>query len=299
MSSKAVIDLGSLKMKVAIFDTDNKQLLTTDSHLVLLGKGINEHSKITESSLDKLNAALKLTAEQLKQMGVTDVAIIGTEALRRAKNIGAVHALIETHFPGHTLEVVDQHREAELFFKAVSREFPDQPIVAVDIGGGSVQVIKGVYDSTRQQAVIDKRHNLLTGTYRLQQEYSPQSDIVSGRLDEAQRHIAHAYSNVDSQAPILVFGSTCMRDFIASTGIVTFQDKNRPSHPLYVERSHIADLLQQIIQLAPKDRDHYYADGGYFMYGADFLLMNVLEAAARTGATRIYPTNLNGSYALI
>jgi len=299
MGKKAVIDLGSLKMKVAIFDAGKKQLLRADSHLILLGKGINEHNQINQGSLEKLEAALKHTAAELKHEGITDVTIIGTEALRRAQNIDAVNTLIETYFPHHALEVVDQHKEAELFFAAVSREFPDQTIIAVDIGGGSVQVIKGHYDSGQEQATIDKKHNLLTGTYRLQQKYSPQNDIVSEGLAEARQHIAEAYSIVDSHAPILVFGSTCMRDFIEASQVSTLHDPANPLHPTYVEAVNLAGLLQQITQVPPKDRDHFYPDGGYFMYGADFLLMNVLEAAKRTGATRIYPTNLNGSYALI
>lgn len=299
MNKKAVIDLGSLKLKLAIFDADSRRPLSSDSHLILLGKGIDEHGQISDESMERLEDALKAVSAHLASKGIADIAIIGTDALRRAKNVDSVHALIEKYFPNHQLEIIDQNREAELFFTAVSREFPDQDIVAVDIGGGSVQVIKGSFDSKSGQATIIDRHNLATGTYRLQQQYSPLNDVVSLGHTEARRVIDNAFRQVNSTAPIMVFGSTCMLDFILASGIPVTANKTGQTHPIHVQRQHLIDLFNQLQVLAPDSRNSYYPAGGYFMYGADYLLMNVLAAIERVQPTKIYPTNLNSSYAFI
>lgn len=297
MTKKAVIDIGSLKTKLAVFDAQSKALLQSDSHLTLLGKGIDEHHRITTESLGRLDDSLAKIERDLRGVA-DDVTLIGTEALRYAQNSSAVHVLVQKHFPKHTLEIVDQDKEAELFFLAVSREFPDEGITAIDIGGGSVQLIRGHYDSKTGKVTLEKRYHFKTGTYRLQQEYSPDNSVVSKRLNEARQHITRAYSTVDTKAPILVFGSTCMLDFIRSSGIPVRRGETQ-LHPIYVEPASLELLLKDVQKLAPEKREHYYPDGGYFMYGADYLLMNLLAAADRTQPAKIYPTNLNSSYAFI
>lgn len=299
MSKKAVIDIGSLKTKFAIFDAQKKEFISSDSFLTLLGKGITEHSVISQESLGKLEASLRTIAAILKRDAIVDISIIGTEALRNAKNVHEVQALIEKYYPGHTLEVIDQDKEAELFFTAISSNFPDQMIAAMDIGGGSVQIIQGKYDSKRGTSTIKNRYNLSTGTYKLQQQYSPDNTVISKKIGEAKQHVAKAYASIDETAPILVFGSTCMRDFIAATGIETEIDETDAKHPISVSRKDLAHLLEQLGKFAPDNRSHFYPEGGYFIYGAEYLLLNVLEAIDRIQPEKIYPTNLNSSYALI
>jgi exopolyphosphatase/pppGpp-phosphohydrolase len=299
VSKKAVIDIGSLKTKFAIFDAQKKEFVSSDSFLTLLGKGITEHSVISQESLGKLEGSLRDIAAALRRDSIVDVSIIGTEALRKAKNVTEVQTLIERYYPDHTLEVIDQDKEAELFFTAVSSNFPDQTIAAMDIGGGSVQIIQGKYDSKKRTSTIKKKYNLSTGTYKLQQQYSPDNTVISKELGKAKQHIASVYSAIDETAPILVFGSTCMCDFITATGIKTEINKNNVKHPISVERKDLLCLLDQLGKFAPDNRSHFYPEGGYFIYGADYLLLNVLEAIDRLQPRKTYPTNLNSSYALI
>ena len=167
MNKKAVLDIGSLKVKVSIFDKTNKQRLSSDSYLTLLGKGIDEQGTVKEESIELLNVALRDITSHLHENNIDDISIIGTEALRKAENIEIVHQLIKKYFPKHQLEVIDQHREAELFFSSVSSTFPDKKIAAIDIGGGSIQIIIGKFDSKTKNIEIKHKYNLNTGTYKL------------------------------------------------------------------------------------------------------------------------------------
>jgi exopolyphosphatase/pppGpp-phosphohydrolase len=299
MNKKAVIDIGSLKTKLSIFDASRKTLISANSYLTLLGKGISEHAAIDESSLQKLEESFMQIAQLLTQESITDMAIIGTEALRKANNATEAQNLVAQYFPGHTIQIIDQHTEADLFFTAIGRAFVDQDIVAMDIGGGSVQLIYGRYDSGTEQNLIHKTYNLKTGTYRLQQQYSPDNTTISQDFDKAGSDIIKAYRDVAITSPILVFGSSCMLDFVQASGISVVRQSSSEQHPVSVEKIVLYNLLVDLRQLAPNARDHLYPDGGYFMYGADYLLLNVLQAIEQTQATTIYPTNLNSSYALI
>lgn len=299
MKKKAVIDIGSLKVKVAIFDMSERSLVQASSHLTLLGKGIEDTNEITFDSLEKLDNALAATSNDLAQLEDLDVSIIGTEALRRAKNINAVEKIIEKKFPHHKLEIVEQEKEAELFFTAVSREFPDEEITAMDVGGGSVQLIKGRYDKKTQKVFIKEKHNLKTGTYSLQQKYSPSNFEISKKFNDASREVAQSYAEISHKSPILVFGSTCMQDFIVSTGVQANVEDKYNNHSIFVNRETISLLLEELKLIQPDSRNHYYPDGDYFMYGADYLLMNVLAAVDRIHPVKIYPSNINSSYAFI
>jgi exopolyphosphatase/pppGpp-phosphohydrolase len=84
MAQKAVIDIGSLKLKVTVFDTIKKKLLRSDSYLTLMGKGIHETGIIDSESFDKLAVAIKDITNKLNQQKISDVVIIGTDALRKA-----------------------------------------------------------------------------------------------------------------------------------------------------------------------------------------------------------------------
>jgi exopolyphosphatase/pppGpp-phosphohydrolase len=281
---KAILDIGSLKVKVAIFDVPAKKLLENASYMTLLGKGISEQHHIAEESLAQLDTALASIAQDFADKKIQDIVIIGTEALRRADNAHNVHMLIEQHLPGHTLKVIDQHEEADLFFTAVSREFPDQDLVAMDIGGGSVQLVYGKYNSAHHQTVITKKYNFTTGTYTLQQRYSPDNEHITQKFPEARKVVVEAFKEITHTAPVLIFGSTCMLDFIIST---------------HITPGALQQLLVTLGELSPNKRNHLFPQGGYFMYGADYLLLNLLEAIARAQPEKIYPTNLNSSYGFI
>lgn len=298
MIKKAVIDIGSLKTKVTVFDAEKREAIESFTFLTLLGKGISDTGEISSEPLRKLSQSLKDSAESLKKSKVESVRIIGTEALRKAKNSKVVDNLVKLTFKGSNLEIIDQDKEAELFFAAVSQEFPDKDILAVDIGGGSVQLIYGIFDSNKKAISIHDKFNLKTGTYKLQQQYSPNNDSVSADFDKAHKVVKEAFQHIKLSSPILVFGSSCMLDFIKSTDIPTKYDANA-KHPITVSGQALVDLLAQVRKLAPNQREHFYPEGGYFMYGADYLLINILQAIEQAKPQKIYPTNLNSSYGLI
>lgn len=299
MNNSAVIDIGSLKVKFFIFNAA-RELVQSGNILTLLSKGLDETGIVSSASLDKLDAALDEIALIIRDYKAHDnVRVIGTEALRKASNAELAHHIASRHFGIETIEIIDQQTEAELFFRAVSLPFANMQIAALDVGGGSVQLTIGSYDATAHRHTIDTQHHTITGSYRIQQKYSPRDDIVSPHFNNARRTVSRAFTQFSgNRTETLVFGSTCILDMLRASGAKLYHDRPLPHHPVYTTVGDLRRLLRHIRTLPPQERTHLYPDGGSFMHGADYLLLNVIEAARKTEATYLYPSNYNGAYAL-
>ena len=79
MKHKAVIDLGSLKAKLSIFDSENTNLVHKSGYEILLGKNLSENFNIEENSLVLLDKALKEIEQKINSLaGEIDLVIIAT-----------------------------------------------------------------------------------------------------------------------------------------------------------------------------------------------------------------------------
>ena len=299
MGYKAIIDLGSLKAKLSVFEACSGILVLQKIYLTLLGKRMGERDKIIAEALQKLDDALGEIEKELGAMGEASVFFIATESLRSAENKADVFNVVKKHFPGHEVTILNQDTEGGMFFKVVATHFKGVALTCMDIGGGSVQILHGHFDHSRGEHVISEKHLHSTGTYRLQQKYSPQNDVISIDFHKAVDEVRNEFRNLNVMNDVMVFGSTCMQDFLKETGIPLQYDRPIPKHDFYVKKEDLRLLLEEIRKYPPNRRDHFYPSGGHFIHGADYLLVNLLEALERTRSKYIYPTNLNSSYGFI
>ncbi len=296
---KAIVDLGSLKAKLSVFDKETEHLVNQKSYLTLLGKGISEDAQIIPEALQRLEEAMISIKNELEIALCNEVIFIATESLRIAKNRESVYNLVNKYFPSKDITILDQELEGNMFFKVVARHFPDVDFISMDIGGGSVQIFHGKFDSSDSSYQIYEKHLFKTGTYNLQQKYSPHNDIISTDFHKAAEELKKAYKEFNVKSDVLVFGSTSMQDFLRESKIKLFNNKPFVRHNFYTTPDNLKNLLYEIRKYPPDKRNHFYPSGEYFIYGADYLLINLLEAANKTGARYIYPTNINSSYGFL
>jgi exopolyphosphatase/guanosine-5'-triphosphate,3'-diphosphate pyrophosphatase len=79
----------------------------------------------------------------MDRLGVGEVAVVGTQALREASNAAAFRGPAE-QILGTAIEVIAGAREAELVARAVGGSFPELASadhVIADVGGGSTEII--------------------------------------------------------------------------------------------------------------------------------------------------------------
>ena len=145
-STLAAVDLGSNSFHLAIGRVDGEQVYPLDSlkETVRLATGLTEERTLDSAAQDRALGALKRFSERLAGMPREAVRVVGTNALRVAKNASTFLKRAEDTL-GFPIEVISGREEARLIYLGVAHSLPLSPHnrLVVDIGGGSTEFIVG------------------------------------------------------------------------------------------------------------------------------------------------------------
>ena len=139
----AAVDVGANSVHLLVGAVDGHSVIPLVDESVFLGLGdrVSEHGFIGAPLRDEVALALATYAERARQLGATDITVIGTEPIRRAADASALVAEVGAR-AGVPLHVLDHHEEAILNLLGVTKGAPiDRELLVVDIGGGSSEVI--------------------------------------------------------------------------------------------------------------------------------------------------------------
>ena len=140
------VDLGSNSFHLAIGRVVGEQVYPLDSlkETVRLGAGITRDKMLDDDVQERALAALRRFAERLAGMPRGSVRVVGTNALRVAKNsrqfVHKAEAIL-----GFPIEIIPGREEARLIYLGVAHSLPmaEHNRLVVDIGGGSTECIIG------------------------------------------------------------------------------------------------------------------------------------------------------------
>ncbi|MCB0533445.1 MAG: hypothetical protein KDD14_14680 [Saprospiraceae bacterium] len=151
MKKYAVIDLGTNTFHLLIATPNGQGGWVERSreriYVKLAEEGID---RIGDAAFDRALAALERFRQELDANEILPNAVraYGTAALRTARNGQAFldEAFVRT---GLQIELIDGQREAQLIFKGVRQAvpFPDNRVLVMDIGGGSVEMVLALGDT--------------------------------------------------------------------------------------------------------------------------------------------------------
>jgi exopolyphosphatase/guanosine-5'-triphosphate,3'-diphosphate pyrophosphatase len=140
------VDLGSNSFHLAIARVEGDQLYPLDSlkETVRLASGITPEKTLDAEAQERAIAALKKFSERLAGMPKESVRIVGTNALRVAKNASPFIRRAEAAL-GFPIEIIPGREEARLIYVGVVHSLPmvGHNRLVVDIGGGSTELIIG------------------------------------------------------------------------------------------------------------------------------------------------------------
>lgn len=159
----AAIDVGtnSVLLLVAERDADGRfQAVAEALEMARLGEGVDRTGRIGERALRETVEAVRGFAERARALGAERLAVVTTSAARDAEN-GAEFLAQLREAAGVEAEILSGEEEAELSYRSVSMDFGPGPIAALDIGGGSTEVIFG------QAGEVRFRHSFDLGAVRL------------------------------------------------------------------------------------------------------------------------------------
>ncbi|MGH1460517.1 MAG: exopolyphosphatase [Neptuniibacter sp.] len=142
----AAIDLGSNSFHIVVAQFDQGELRTVDvmSDKVQLAAGVNEKRMLTDEAKQRGLDCLSRFAQRIKDLPRDDVRVVGTNALREAKNSAEFIEEAESIL-GTSLEIIAGREEARLIYLGVAHTLADDQgsRLVIDIGGGSTEFIIG------------------------------------------------------------------------------------------------------------------------------------------------------------
>jgi exopolyphosphatase/guanosine-5'-triphosphate,3'-diphosphate pyrophosphatase len=184
----ATVDIGTNTTLLLIAEgtgAGDVKVLCERAEITRLGRGIGGDGRLGAEGIGKTLAACREYGRLAREHGAT-MAVVGTEALRRAPNAGeflkpAAEAL------GAPVEVIDGEREAALSYQATAASFPHAArgaMVVIDIGGGSTEIIR---------PDVNFRRSLPMGSVRLTERHVHHDPAQDGEVDaivaEVRQHL--------------------------------------------------------------------------------------------------------------
>ncbi len=169
---RAVIDVGTNSIKLLVADVRGRdvQPVHEESRQTRLGKGFYQTHRLQPETIAHTAEAVWEFAEIAREKNAGSIRVIATSAARDAVN---PMDLTSSIFRASALktEIITGAREAEWAFRGVTTdpELARQPLLLLDVGGGSTEFILG-HGEEKSFA-----HSFPLGTVRLMEKF-PHSD---------------------------------------------------------------------------------------------------------------------------
>lgn len=148
MALVAGIDCGTNSIRLIIADRQASgeplNVRTREMRIVRLGEGIDKTGQFAPAALERTFAAVDEYAQIISKYGADKIRFVATSASRDAKNRDEFFTGIKERL-GVTPEVISGEEEATLSFSGATSSFKDEdePVLVVDIGGGSTEFVLG------------------------------------------------------------------------------------------------------------------------------------------------------------
>ncbi|EGD43063.1 phosphatase, Ppx/GppA family [Nocardioidaceae bacterium Broad-1] len=143
----AAIDCGTntIKLLIATVTADGLTEDVREARMVRLGQGVDRTGVLADEALERAFGAIDEYAAMIREHGAERVRFVATSATRDAANAATFTDGVRERL-GVTPEVVTGAEEAALSFGGAARNLrgtPEPPMLVIDIGGGSTELILG------------------------------------------------------------------------------------------------------------------------------------------------------------
>lgn len=142
----AALDLGSNSFHMVIARQSHGELRIIETHgeKVQLAAGIGTDGKLSEAAQERAIACLERFHQRIRLFDDSYVQIVGTNALRMAKNRSAFIRIAQEKI-GFPIEIISGREEARLIYLGVAHSMADDggKRLVIDIGGGSTEIVIG------------------------------------------------------------------------------------------------------------------------------------------------------------
>ncbi|MBK7860379.1 MAG: Ppx/GppA family phosphatase [Archangiaceae bacterium] len=180
MSRYAAIDVGtnSVLLLVAERDAHGKwHPVVERAEITRLGKGVDQSKRLLPEAIEATVKVLEAYATEAKQLGAKQIAVSATSAARDASN-GADFLDAAKARAGLDIEIIAGEEEARLSYASAHADFGGkQPLIVLDIGGGSTEFIYGTAAGD-----VKFRHSFDVGSVRMTERFHGDAAKIRAHL---------------------------------------------------------------------------------------------------------------------
>jgi len=271
MMLKAGIDIGTntILMVVGKRGEDGRWTVIEDQHRIArLGEGLDASGLINEAAIERALAILADYRRRCSELGVSNIDVVATSAIRSATNGSAVRTKLERVLSA-PIEVLSGQDEALLTFSGVAADF-DNPCSLIDIGGGSTEYISGF------SRIVFTSISMEFGAVRFTERFGlgslPTSENVQKAQNVVQRALASVGRDLKRSAPndIIAVAGTPTSLAILDLGLTSFDKDKIEGHVLSAEA--VSYWAYRLLRMSQQERS--------LLPGIDANRVDILPAGA-------------------
>ena len=244
MVKLASIDLGSNSTRLLIAEVNDQGLyVLIRMHIVTkMSEKIEQTGEISTEAFKRVNSALRNFKKLLIENDVDDVFVVGTAALRDAKNSDEIIENIRKKY-NFEVEVLSGHEEGittsigVLHFMQNTENF-----LIIDIGGRSTEFIFEF-----ENKIISKSLNL--GVVTLSEKYFSNLPIGQELIDEAKLKIETELSQLDINDKKNVIGVSGTALSLASIFLDQKNFNEEELHEIKIDIDNVQEINKRILKM--------------------------------------------------
>jgi exopolyphosphatase/guanosine-5'-triphosphate,3'-diphosphate pyrophosphatase len=145
-SRVAVVDIGTNSTRLLIADVRDGRVEELDrrSEVCRLGEGVDSTGRLGDEPIARVVGTLEGFVEAIREKGAERTVAVATSAVRDAENGDEFRALLRERFDLDA-QTISGEEEARLTFlgATLGRGDGDDPVLVIDIGGGSTEFVIG------------------------------------------------------------------------------------------------------------------------------------------------------------
>ena len=200
----ATIDIGTNSVLLLVAESQGGALrpVVERATITRLGEGVDRNRRLLDVACERTLSCLSSYATELRALGVTRLAAVGTSAMRDAVG-GQEFVARARDILGVAPQVIDGNEEARLTFAGALSGLPQTGKVTVfDIGGGSTEIVVGTLGEHERH--ISAAVSLNIGSVRLFERHVRSDPASAAEMQRVESDIALALGS----APKLEAGAT-------------------------------------------------------------------------------------------
>lgn len=276
----AGIDCGTNTVKLLIADLDPATGEATEllrrTRMVRLGQDVDATGRLANEALERVFAAVEEYAALIWDAGAERVRFCATSAVRDSANADVFVRGVEERL-GVTPEILSGAAEAELSFAGATRTLSgaEAPILVVDIGGGSTELVLG-----GGHGDVTAAHSLDIGSVRLTERFLDSDPPTATQVAAVRAFVDDALDTLPSygvdlrraRAVVAVSGT----GLTVAAGVLDLPSLDREAvDRASVRVADVADVVKRLVAMSVAERKElgYMKPGRADVIGAGALIL--------------------------